>query len=281
MHNAIRQADRVLAVLSPDYLESAYATEEWTAVWAPSGRSDRLLPVRVIACEPTGLLASRSYIDLVGLDESTARDRLLEGVRQGIQPSAEAPFPPGHGPGPGVARRFPGDLPAIWNVPHPQHPYFVGRDGTLALLRTGLPEPTGTKPPQVIVGMAGVGKTQLMVEYAHQERARFDLIWWLRADERTTLVADYADLATKLGIEEQPSQEATAALVRDRLRHEQCWLLLFDNVPGPEVVADLLPVDGFGQVLLTSRWSSNWTPRAARVELDLLSQRMPPGCSWP
>ena len=42
-----------------------------------------LVPVRVQPCEPPGLLASRVYIDLVDLDETTARQRLLAGVEAG------------------------------------------------------------------------------------------------------------------------------------------------------------------------------------------------------
>lgn len=48
MDEALAEADRVLAVLSPAYLWSEYARDEWTAALVHErGQPDRLLPVRV------------------------------------------------------------------------------------------------------------------------------------------------------------------------------------------------------------------------------------------
>ena len=44
MNQALEQAERVLAVLSPAYFGSAYATDEWTAALVRDrGQADRLL----------------------------------------------------------------------------------------------------------------------------------------------------------------------------------------------------------------------------------------------
>jgi hypothetical protein len=45
------------------------------------GQNEKLVPVRVEACQPPGLLGSIIYIDLVKLDEATARERLLAGAK--------------------------------------------------------------------------------------------------------------------------------------------------------------------------------------------------------
>ena len=68
-----------VAVLSEAYLRSAHGGAEWRAAYAedPSGEDQRLVPVRVEVCEPTGLLRIRVYVDLVGLDEPAARKRLM------------------------------------------------------------------------------------------------------------------------------------------------------------------------------------------------------------
>src|SRR6266508_1100812 len=84
MRNALQQADRTIAVLSQAYLASRYGTDEWTGAFLrDNSDQDRLLPVRVEACELPRLLATRIYIDLAGMNRQTARARLLEGVRQG------------------------------------------------------------------------------------------------------------------------------------------------------------------------------------------------------
>jgi hypothetical protein len=85
MQQAVQQADRTIAVLSPTYFGSQLGEAEWRVAFAkdPSGQHGLLLPVRVADCHPLGLLATRVYIDLVGMDETTARERLLSGVQEG------------------------------------------------------------------------------------------------------------------------------------------------------------------------------------------------------
>ena len=71
MNQAIQQASRTIALLSPDYLTSSFTPSEWTAAFAqdPTGAQRKLLPIRVRACMLSGLLAQLAYIDLVDLDE--------------------------------------------------------------------------------------------------------------------------------------------------------------------------------------------------------------------
>jgi hypothetical protein len=83
IQQALVSAQRVLAVLSPAYLNSEFARAEWNAALAndPTGAAGRLLPVRVAEVTLGGLDLPRIYLDLVGLPEETAKQRLLAGVR--------------------------------------------------------------------------------------------------------------------------------------------------------------------------------------------------------
>src|SRR5215218_5021303 len=58
MQQAAATADRTVAVLSPEYLASEFASAEWYAGFRqdPVGADQRLLPVRVRDCKPEGLL---------------------------------------------------------------------------------------------------------------------------------------------------------------------------------------------------------------------------------
>src|SRR5262249_25256569 len=80
MHKATIQAARTIAVLSPDYFASRFTLSEWAAAFRedPTGEHGTLVPVRVRPCDVKGLLGQIGYIDLVGQDESMARQRLLE-----------------------------------------------------------------------------------------------------------------------------------------------------------------------------------------------------------
>ena len=83
MHEGAVDCERTIAILSPDYFTSDFATMEWEApvIKDPSGRDHALITVRVRECEPPGLLGRYSYIDLVGKPEEEAEQALLAGVR--------------------------------------------------------------------------------------------------------------------------------------------------------------------------------------------------------
>ena len=97
MQEAVSSAARTIAVLSPAYFGSRFGEAEWRAAFAkdPSGERGLLVPVRVQPCEPPGLLATRVYVDLVDLDEASARERLLAAVDPPAPRPTDAPFPGG------------------------------------------------------------------------------------------------------------------------------------------------------------------------------------------
>jgi hypothetical protein len=97
MQKAASQAERTIAVLSPDYLKSGFAEAEWSAVFAqdPKGNKGRLVPIIVRRCELSGLLKAIIHIDLSNYhDEAEAKLSLLKGVsRERAKPNKRPPFP--------------------------------------------------------------------------------------------------------------------------------------------------------------------------------------------
>jgi len=91
--SALGRSERVIAVLSPDYLESRWGATEWHAAWAadPRGVDRRLLPVRVAECTVSGPLGGYIYIDLVDLSEDDARAALLRGVKAALDHCSTKP----------------------------------------------------------------------------------------------------------------------------------------------------------------------------------------------
>jgi TIR domain len=119
MHRAAQDAGRTVAVLSAAYLRSSYAEAEWQAAWAadPSGERRSLLVFRIEDCDRPGLLRQLVSVDLFGLDEDAARDRLVAAAaNQRGKPTRPLDFPGGPSTAIGTAQpRFPG-LPQVWNV---------------------------------------------------------------------------------------------------------------------------------------------------------------------
>jgi hypothetical protein len=99
MHEELQRADKVLLVLSPTFLASQYAAAEWSSAFTrdPTGRLRHLLPVRVEPCNPEGLLGPLIYVDLVGLTETDAQEKLLAGLSvESRRPQEPPDFPSIH-----------------------------------------------------------------------------------------------------------------------------------------------------------------------------------------
>ena len=275
MQEATTSAQRTIAVLSPAYFGSDFSEAEWRSAFVkdPTGELGLLLPVRVQPCEPPGLLASRVYVDLVGADEREARKRLLAAADPECPRPTAAAFP-GAAAGPlpdgGEKTRFPGLGPKITNLP-PRNLNFSGRDGQLLALHGNLHAglTAAVLPTAAIHGLGGVGKTQLVLEYAHRFASDYDVIWWIPAEQPTSAVAALADLAQRLGIPQAANQDEMVAGLFELLRDQGRWLLVYDNAESPAQLSGLLPPGGRGHVLVTSRWSA-WGAQASPLELDVL-----------
>jgi tetratricopeptide (TPR) repeat protein len=198
MQQAAAESERTIAVLSPAYLkaclQSGFTAAEWAAAFArdPAGTQGLLLPVRIHDCEPRGLLRQIVYIDLVGLDAEAARDTLLAGVRrQRANPTSEPGFP-GNSVCPGMEPPlFPSAIPH--NIPFLGSGHFVGRQAALEALHRDLTR-TDRGSIAVISGMGGVGKTELVVQYARQHLHYYPGgVCWLntRTGDLSTQVIDY------------------------------------------------------------------------------------------
>ncbi len=276
MQRAATEAERTIAVLSPDYLGARFTQPEWAAAFVqdPTGVEGSLLPVRVQECEPKGLLPQIVYVDLVGLDEAAAKDTLLAGVsRKRAKPIAPPGFPGAVSRSVPERPRFPEALPPVWNVPHHRNPNFTGRESLLADLRAALTSGQPAALAQAISGLGGVGKTQLAVEYAYRHAAEYDVVWWVRAEEPATLAADYATLAGRLDLPEKeaPEQRVVVEAVRRWLGQHKGWLLVFDDAGHPADVHNYLPQGATGHVLITSR-NPTWRGVASPLSVQVLER---------
>jgi TIR domain len=90
----IRKADVVLAILSPDYLKSAWAEQQLNvAVERNLNGDSRLIPILYRPCEPKGFIRLLVYVDFTGNYES-ALTELIWGIT-GERPLAAVGADPG------------------------------------------------------------------------------------------------------------------------------------------------------------------------------------------
>jgi pSer/pThr/pTyr-binding forkhead associated (FHA) protein len=288
MDRALTLAPRMIAVLSPQYLSSLYTQPEWAAAFRhdPKGEQSLLIPVRVQPCEVTGLLGPIVYVDLVGRDEATARQRLLAAVRhERAKPSQAPAFPQTVQHTISKQLNFPGDLPPIWNMPHQRDPLFLGREQLLQELHTSLATDHTVLlfEPDFVHEAGSSGATGTAVEYAYRFRSDYQVIAWIQADSRGALRSDLLSLATALHFPQAnlPDQDPFQGVVQ-WLRTHQHWLLVLDRVHEQEVLSPLMPLPQQGHLLLVTATRSleslaplielNQVPWEERTVLMQLSQ---------
>ncbi len=201
MHRALQQSARVIAVLSPAYMESGFCQPEWQAAFAddPTGEKGVLVCVRVADFKPDGLLRGRTYIDLVGISEERSRSRLLERLEQKRGLPFSAPGFPG-ALGPANLPDFPGSIPPPFSsfpIPHnlPALQPFFGREEELAQIAFAL-EPESRTWGALIDGPGGMGKTSLAVRAALSVKPEvFDRIVFISLKPRELDDAGVRDLS--------------------------------------------------------------------------------------
>ncbi|MCB8982655.1 MAG: tetratricopeptide repeat protein [Ardenticatenaceae bacterium] len=169
----------------------------------------------------------------------------------------------------------------VVNLP-PRNPHFVGRAAHLQTLTAALrpaphpqaptPDPQPLTITQTISGLGGVGKSQLMLHFAHTQRAQYDVIWWLRVDE--ALTEDFLALGRQVGLAVEALEQAAAVqMVRAWLSSsDKRWLLLCDNADTmePRDLRAWLPAGPQGRILITSR-SPRWDAVGAVLRLDVFT----------
>ena len=143
-------------------------------------------------------------------------------------------------------------------APPPQGVGVMGRDEELAELDARMGEP-GNNLRLVVHGESGVGKSELLREYARRQEARYPAgRYWI--DCRLNLAQELASLGRQclqMAWLDGPLEEQ-AIEVLQHLAKEPV-LLLFDNATDEEQVQPFLPPAGQAHVLLSST-SRDWGP---------------------
>jgi tetratricopeptide (TPR) repeat protein len=197
-------------------------------------------------------------------DIGTARDSPTSAMpahaRHGSQNSV-----PGQPPIQGALRGDAAPRPSqrIWSneIPH-RNADFTGRVPELEMMHDNL---NSQQPPhaQVIVGMGGIGKTELATEYIYRYIDKYEMIWWIRAEHHDRVRDALLKLAQRLGLREATSDSGrdraiTAVLETLQSDTQPNWLLVYDNAANLLELHKYLPTGRpGGHIIITSR-QLNW-----------------------
>jgi tetratricopeptide (TPR) repeat protein len=277
----LNTADLILLLISEDFLASdyCYKVEMPCALERRDKGEACVIPIILRPCPwehapfkklnvlPTD---ARPAVEWLNLDRAFLN--IVEGIEAAIA-AIKAKRTSGRVIEPGASHLHKPSLPPIWNVPHHRNRNFTGREEELNALRDSLRagETTALVQAQAIHGLGGVGKTQLATEYAYRNAADYDIVWWVRSEDPTTLASDYAALAVKLDLPEkdEPKQSVIVEAVKEWLRLHTGWLLIFDNVVDAASVRGYIPPGDAGHTIITSR-SPSWRGVASPLSVYTL-----------
>src|SRR5262245_11043804 len=271
MDVGLRSGARIVVLLSKAYVDSDDCLAETTAALTadPLSRLQQFILLRLEPCTPGGVLANISYTDLVDerqrADARPLAQKILRALGFGTPRLDRLPPPPDLAPSQSTSLLHP-QVAAL--------PGFAGRRAEIAQLEEALWRMDGTAaltdaPASAAVkALGGVGKSALAKEYAWRNRARYEGIWWMRAERRGTLADDLIELGAHFipGLKEMPDRDQAARWTLDWIEQagsEKPWLIVYDNVEEPGHIEGLTPRKG-AHVLITTRWS-RWGKAAAPV----------------
>ncbi len=255
------QADYVLCVVSPDYLNEDRAPfstwERRAALWRMV--KDQRGHVLLFVVKPVRLPSLIDHLrccDLVGLKEVEARRRIAEFLRKPAPPE-KVGFPSESGI-------------AVSNVPIAVPEHFLGREDALEAVDAALKRHEGRVAITALHGLRGVGKTTLAAAYAERHRGEYRATWWVRAQTPDSMRADLVALGVRLGWVVADEKEAPAfEKVIERLRHEgEGLLIIYDNATQADALQRFLPRGGAARALVTSN-APDWRGLAQPIELKV------------
>src|SRR6266571_4240351 len=113
----------------------------------------------------------------------------------------------------------------FWKVPHHRNLFFTGREDVFLELHSAVElrnqqykqdekssieiDEYGITQPQALVGLGGIGKTQIAIEYAYRYSHDYQTVIWLNARSTEALELEFAAIPILLNLPEK--EEANQA----------------------------------------------------------------------
>jgi hypothetical protein len=152
---------------------------------------------------------------------------------------------------------------------------FIGRDKELERMENILLGYSNysTRKVLILVGMGGIGKTQLAITYAKRHCTSYSSVFWLNATSESTLNSSLRDVANRI-----LPLETVSKLDDDQLRIQVSnwlsemdntrWLLIFDNYDDPDqyYLTKYYPSVAHGSIIITTRQPRRINGEQVKVE---------------
>lgn len=257
LENSLNEASIIIFLITVDFMDSkrCIELEMEKALELQQTRDTRLIPVLLAPADWTTLpLSQYQPLPADGKAVSSKRDReaafteVAVGIRKVVDELASQ------------ARRsfkriFTPAAP-VYHFPQRQNRLFTDRAALLAELHMCFFSAPPHQPARVaLYGLGGMGKTQVAQEYLQRFSHLYRSVLWLNAETRETLSGEISALAGKLALsrKEQTSTDQLFAAFKGWLQRQTNWLLVLDHLDDLTLPEQIVPCEGNGHVLLTTR----------------------------
>lgn len=140
-------------------------------------------------------------------------------------------------------------------VPDLLHRHFTGRLKQLQQINQMLASSPSDSKRVSVFGMPGIGKSQLALKHAHENRDLYTNIFYVQATGKDQLILDYEKICALLQLPECTSfkPEPKVEGVKRWLINSSDWLIIFDNIVHVATVREFLPAGATGSIIFTMR----------------------------
>ena len=253
----LRAADIIVLLISAEFLasERCYELEMQRALELSTAGAARLIPVILSPTDWEALpLAHYSPLPAGGTPVSLKRNidaalsEVARGIRKVVEELAEQ-----------VKKLRPRPTPLqlpLYYCPYRQNTFFTDRETILEALSSFFTfDQTHQTRILALNGLGGIGKTQIALAYLYHSSRLYQTILWLNASSRERLSAEVSTLAERLALPEKDraDEDHLFATVKRWLQGQPRWLLVLDHLDDLTLIDLIVPVQGSGHVLLTTR----------------------------
>lgn len=146
------------------------------------------------------------------------------------------------------------DRPATLNLPS-RNIFFTGRKEILENIDRQFSKGTETTRTIALCGLAGIGKTQIALEFAHRYYDRYDCVLWVNASSKDLFESDMLTIARILALPEAQEKDLKIVIAAvDRwLKQWESWLLVLDDVKDEQLLNSFIPSVERGDILITTQ----------------------------
>jgi hypothetical protein len=156
-------------------------------------------------------------------------------------------------------------IPKYFNIPK-KNRKFTGRDLCFTRIKEKLDSGVDsviTQSQEVVsVGLGGIGKSSLALEFVHRNAQDYKFVFWFNASERSHLDIGFRSLAVRIfgagrieGLKPNDIREMVLGLLEKG--ENQDWLIVYDDVSDERLLEEYRPKLG-RHVLITSRREDLW-----------------------